>query len=111
MTTINYKDKMTHSECDKIIGKPTYDTLLNLENQIIANTNCTSTPLGGGAHRYLGLAKSPTQYALISETAFIRPLHPGIFTPTPLGTAAQIETEKGVHKEAWLNVFNHCIIM
>ena len=86
MTTINYKEKMTHTECDRIIGKPTYDTILNLENQIIAKTNCTSTSLGGGAHRYLGLAKSPTQYALISATAFVRPPHPGVLTITPDGT-------------------------
>ena len=96
--TINYKDRMTHTECKRIIGKPTYTTIRNLENQIIANSACTTTPLGGGNHRYLGLVKNPAQYALISPTPFVRPVHPGTLIIEG-GTAAVIAARERIHKE------------
>ena len=91
-TYINYKDRMTYSECDRIIGKPTYESIRRLGHQLIANAACTSTTLGGGSHRYLGLVKSPTAYALVSATPFVRPAH-----PPPLvagGTASQVADRK-----------------
>ena len=97
---------MTHTECDRIIGKPTYETIQALEHQIIANTACIATSLGGGAHRYLGLVKNPVQYALISQTPFTRPVHPGIIIITP-GTAAQIAQENKTHDEQ-IRLFNEC---
>ena len=103
---INYKDKMTHPECDRIIGKPTYETIQSLEYSIIANASCVPTALGGGAHRYLGLVKNPTQYALISPTAFIRPVHPGVLVIIP-GTAPQMAQQSKTHQEA-LRLFNEC---
>ena len=95
---INYKDRMIHTDCDRLIGKPTYDTIRNLEYQIIANSTCATTVLGGGAHRYLGLVKTPTQYALISATAFVRPAHPGP-SVAHAGTAAQIAAAERTDKE------------
>ena len=103
---INYKDKMTHSECDRIIGKPTYETIQSLEYSIIANAACVPTSLGGGTHRYLGLVKNPTQYALISQTPFTRPVNPGPLVITP-GTAPQMEQQNKTHQES-IRLYNEC---
>ena len=97
-TYINYKDRMTYSECDRIIGRPTYENIRKLEHQLIANAACTSTSLGGGAHRYLGLAKSPTAYALVSATLFVRPPYPPPLVANDTGP--QIAAAERAHKEA-----------
>ena len=79
---------------------------MRLYKKIIAYTNCATTSLGGGNHRYLGLAKHPTQYALISGFPFVRPDH-----PAPLvfngGTAAQLAAQESIHKEA-VRLHNEC---
>ena len=100
MTSTNWKEKMTHPECDCIIGKPTYETIQNLEHQIIANTPCSTTSLGRGNHRYLGLVKSPAQYALIPTTPFDRPQHPQPIVVNQNATQAVITAQYRAHKEA-----------
>ena len=104
-TYINFKDRMTYAECDRIIGKPTYESIRRLEHQLIANAACSSTSLGGGAHRYLGLIKSPTAYALVSATPFVRPTHPG--PPIAGGTAPQIAARTAARREA-IRIFTEC---
>ena len=84
---------MTNPECDRIIGRPTYETIKHLENQIIGNTMCTTTTLGGGNHRFLGLGKTLDQYALISPVAFTRPNRPGALILAAGLTGPQIAAE------------------
>mmetsp|Transcript_6273 Transcript_6273/g.9112 ORF Transcript_6273/g.9112 Transcript_6273/m.9112 type:complete len:87 (+) Transcript_6273:404-664(+) len=81
---------MKHQELTPIIGKPTYNSIRKIEREVIANTQCATTTLGGGNHRYLGLAKNPTAYALLSNTPFVKPTNPGQFTPSENTTGPQI---------------------
>ena len=103
---INYKDRMVYPECDRIIGTPTYDTIRKLEHQLIANSTCATTILGGGNHRYLGLIKTPEQYAIITSNPFIRPPHPGPITSNN-GTTAQISSAERSYTES-LRLYTKC---
>ena len=64
---------------DKIHGQPTFTTLTRLKQQIKANAQSVSSDLGGGGHGHLGLVLSPTEYALVSNTPYAIPAHPGAF--------------------------------
>ena len=65
----------------KIIGKPTYESLTTIKNQLKANAGKVQCELGGGAHGHLGLILSDAEYALVSPTPYIRPIHPGPNVP------------------------------
>ena len=100
MSIVDWKSKMTHSDCDKIIGRPTFETIKTLENQIISNCTVTNTPLGGGNFRFLGLVKSPAAYALLSPIPFVRPPPPPPLV-IPLGAdAAAIRVATEQHAQA-----------
>ena len=71
-----------------IVGKPTYQTLKELKDQLKANAASIPTTLGGGNHGYLGLILSPAAYATISPTAFVEPAYPGQHPAIPAGTNA-----------------------
>ena len=62
----------------KIIGKPTYHSLYELKRAVKANASSVSCSLGGGSHGYLGAVLTPAEYALITATAFVLPVHPGV---------------------------------
>ena len=52
----------------KITGKPNYESLKNLKDELKANAASIPTTLGGGTHGYLGLILSPAAYATIAYT-------------------------------------------
>ena len=64
-THFPYKDLMP------IRGEPNADSLLNLTNELKANSRSALSNLGGGAHGHLGLIMSPADYATISNTPFL----------------------------------------
>ena len=56
--------------------------------------------LGGGNHGHLGLVLNAVLYALVSATAYVRPVHPGDFAPTAGATTQlQIDREFKQHTE------------
>ena len=84
---VDYKD--THfefKELTSIRGEPTYETLTTLLKQLKANARTVHSNLGGAAHGHLGIVISPASYALISPTAFARPIFPGTQPVIPPGT-------------------------
>ena len=60
-----------------IAGRPTYHSLKTLHNQLKANARSVRSDLGGARHGHLGLVLSPAKYALLSNTPFVTPNHPG----------------------------------
>ena len=53
---INYKDTLFKlANLTPIRGKPTFETLHKLRNEIKANAKAVYSNLGGGAHNHLGL--------------------------------------------------------
>ena len=72
----------------KIMGKPNYESLKNLKDQLKANAASIPTTLGGGNHGYLGLILSPAAYATITANQFIKPVYPRQLPYVPAGTNA-----------------------
>ena len=90
---VNYRD--THFErvnLTPIRGKPTYETVHKLWNEIKANTRSVYSHLGGGTHGHLGLVLTAAQYADISNTVFTCPAHPGPLAIPLAATAVQRST-------------------
>ena len=85
---------------DKIHGTPTFRSLQTLKRQLKANCQTVISDLGGGHLGLLGLLLSPEEYALLSNVAFTRPLHPGqlqIPAGTPQHEAIRLPEE---HRES-----------
>ena len=105
MTTQNIyyiNNVFKYPELTKIVGQPTYVQLKKIKNECAANALQVHSNLGGGAHGLLGLVLTATEYALVSNTPFVRPVHPGPLT-LPVGnnvTNLQQETAQDTHKEA-----------
>ena len=91
----------------KIHGEPTYEEIKRLHNVLKANAGRVPSVLGGGRNGYLALVISPTQYAMVSNVAFNRPLHPGqlILPPGISDMNARIQREN--YNEA-LRLFREC---
>ena len=68
---------------DKIHGEPNYKSLKTLKKQLKANAQCIPSELGGGNHGHLVLVLSPQEYTQVSNTAYVRPVHPGQYVPQP----------------------------
>ena len=84
----------------KIHGEPSYDAIKRLHNELKANAGRVPSNLGGGMHGHLALVLSPTQYAMISNTPFVRPAHPGPFFYPPGTSDINIRLLRDNHAEA-----------
>src|SRR5688500_7301577 len=99
----NVKDVyFQHKVLTRVHGKPTFETLKVLLDELKANASSVPTTLGGGMYGHLGLVISPTRYATLTATPFVRPANPGPFTPPAAGTGPQIQAAKDVWREAQL---------
>ena len=99
-SSTNYRESVfRHPDLTKIHGEPTFATLTVLSRELKANAKSVHATLGGAAHGHLGLVLSPAQYALVSETPYVRVLFPAPLA-IPVGTTrlAAEELERN-HKE------------
>ena len=72
MSKFNYKDNLFEkANLTPIRGKPTFEMIHNLRNEIKANAKSVYYNIEGGAHGHLGLVITDAQYALISPTPFV----------------------------------------
>ena len=100
ISTVNYRD--THFEranLTPIRGKPTYETVHKLWNEIKANARSVYSHLGGGTHGHLGLVLTAAQYADISNTVFTCPSHPVPLAIPLATTSVQRSTLQDAHIE------------
>jgi hypothetical protein len=97
--TVNYRDLFfEYTDLDRINGEPNPENLLRFQKQLKANARSVYSNLGGGQNGHLFLVLSPAAYALISNTPFVRPDHPGTLIIPPNNTEAQIRVLKDAHK-------------
>ena len=87
--SINYRESLEIPVLTKIQGGPTADSLILLKRELKVNASSVYSNIGGLTHGNLFLVISPTQYNLLSNAAFIRPLHPDTIT-IPNGTTASM---------------------
>ena len=89
-----------HPVLTKIHGKPVYDTVRLLADEVKANAATVPTTLGGGEYGHLGLVLSIERYAALPNTVpWATPVNPGIFV-TPVGaTGPQIEAARDVWRQ------------
>ena len=88
-----------YSVLTKIHGIPTYESIRKIKNEMKANAASVPCDLGGGAHGYLGVMLTGPEYANVSVTNYVRPLHPGILNITEGTTNYELTRLVNEHKE------------
>ena len=84
--TVNYRNIVFEDpNLTKIHGKPTFEGIHMIHQELMINVHTVHSDLVGGAHDHLGLVLSPRQYALLSNAEYNRPIHPGQLV-IPAGT-------------------------
>jgi hypothetical protein len=92
---INYPETyFEFPELTKIPREPNSETLFQLRNQLKANAQAVYSNLSDGAHGHLALVLTTAQYALITNSPFICPAHPGTLIIPPGTTAPMITATK-----------------
>jgi type II secretory pathway component PulJ len=98
---INYRETyFEFPELTKLPGEPTCESLFRLRNELKANAQSVYSNLSDGAHGHLALVLSDAQYALITDTPFNRPTHPGALAIPAPTTAAMATVLKEAHQES-----------
>lgn len=106
INAVNYKELyFENPELTRITGEPSFDSLHTLLNELKANAMSVHSNLGGGAHGHLGLVIPPNAYALVSNTPFDRPVHPGVLNIPANATGHVIKALSTAHKKE-LRVFH-----
>ena len=109
MGSTNYRSDFFEFETlTPIIGKPDYQSLKRLKDQIKANAQAVPSTLGGGQHGLLGLVLSDVEYALASATPFVEEPYPGNLH-LPQGTSAiQSKMIEDLYKKS-MQKYNMCV--
>ena len=77
-SSINYKDTLfEQTNLTTIRGKPIFETLHKLWNDIKAHAKSVYFNIEGGLHGHLGLVLTSVQYAPILSKPFVLRTHPG----------------------------------
>ena len=86
----------------KIHGRPTYENLKTIKNELTTNGSTVSSSLSGGTNGHTGLILTPQEYTMVSATPYIRPANPGaLVLPAGVGvTNLNREIAQDTHKEA-----------
>jgi len=99
-TSVNFKELyFLHPTLTKIHGKPTYQSLTQLHQELKANAGSVPSNLGGGNFGYLGILLSDAQYTLVSDIPFVTPLHPGAFVPAANLSGPQTAAAKQAYED------------
>jgi hypothetical protein len=77
--SVNYRETFfPKPDLTRIIGIPTYEALHQMQLELKTNALSVHSNLGGAQHGHLGLLMTNAQYALVSDTPYERPEHPGV---------------------------------
>jgi hypothetical protein len=89
-----------HPVLTKIHGKPVYESVRLLADEVKANAANVPTTLGGGEYGHLGLVLSDQRYAALPNSLpWVTPVNPGIFAPPAGATGPQIEAARDVWRQ------------
>ena len=81
-TNIDYiNTNFAYPTLTKITGIPTYAQLKAIKDELKTNAGTIQCDLGGGQNGHLGLLLTNNEYATISATPYICPIHPGPVIP------------------------------
>jgi len=80
-------------------GEPDSESLYKIRNELRANAKSVYSNLSDGAHGHLALVMTATQYTLVSNMAFVCPVHPGTLLIPPATTGPQAQVLREHHKE------------
>jgi hypothetical protein len=98
---INYRETyFKFPELTKLQGEPNAESLYKLRNELKANAQAVTSSLSDETHGHLALVLSDTQYALLTDQPFVRPIHPGLLTIATTVSNAIATVIKGAHDEA-----------
>lgn len=88
-------------ELTKIHGRPTYENLKIIKNELKTNASAVASSFGGGRNGHVGLVLTPQEYTMVSATPYVRPVHPGVLVlPNGVGTTnLHREIARDTHKE------------
>ena len=89
----DYTSMFEYQTLPKIHGEPDYEQLKSLKDKLKTNATKIPSELGGGGYGHLGLVLSPTEYANITATPYVRPLHPGVLHIAP-NTSKRVEARR-----------------
>jgi hypothetical protein len=98
----NYRETyFEFPELTKLQGESNPESLYKLHNELKANAQEVTSRLSDRVHGHLALVLSDTQYALLTNQPFVRPVHPGRLTiPQPtsnaMATVMKVEYEEAV---------------
>ena len=100
MSAVDFKATyFEYKALTKIHGKPTFESISTIHDQLKSNAASVPTTLGGGAHGHLGLVVDPQQYSLISNVPYVRPQQPPPFILPPNTTPDMALILRDSHKE------------
>ena len=106
INSVNYRETcFPKPDLTRTPGRPTYESLHNMQLELKANAISVHSNLGGGNHGHLGLLMTDPQYALVSNTAYVRPVHPGVLVLPNGATRVQSDAFQRTHDET-LRVFH-----
>ena len=105
-SSIDYtKTHFIYATLTPITGKPNYESLKLLKDELKANATSVPSDLGGGLHGHLYVVLSTPEFALVSPVPFVRPGHPGPLV-IPAGTANYMRQELRENHKENLRVFH-----
>lgn len=107
-SNIDYTTFFTTKTLPRIHGEPDYPQLKTLKDLLKENASRVTSDLGGGGHGHLGLILSPTEYATVSPTPYVRPNHPGALVIPQGATQHASQVLQDTHKKQ-LNLFHQTI--
>ena len=99
---INYRETFFEFlDLTKIHGEPDSESLYKIRKngELRANAKSVYSNLSDGAHGHLALVMTATQYGLVSNMQFVRPVHPGTLLIPPATTTAQSQVLREHHKD------------
>ena len=82
----------------KVLDTPTYALLKHIKDEMKANATNVQCNLGGGKYGHLGLVLTPAEYATVSTTPYVRPVHPGA-NAAPAATQWESQVNRDKHQE------------
>ena len=98
--TVDYRNTVfEHPTLTKIHGEPTFEGIRTIHQELMINAQTVHSDLGGGAHGHLGLVLSPRRYALLSNAAYNRPVHPGQLVIPAGNTIHMARTMRDQHND------------
>ena len=92
----------------KIHGKPLYEPLKEMKNQIRPNGPSVTSDIGGVVNGHLGLICTAAEYMLVYKVPYLVPEHPGVLDKQ-VGTSQHEAVNQRKHHKLSLRLFKEIV--